>query len=104
MLLTLLRQPYGQSTIRRSIRLTPETLAALSRLAPPGLQASAVALAVRLLGAVVAGTPIEAGELGEVLAAACGRETARLCDGLRGVIRAVEMAQGEHDWATREIE
>lgn len=102
-MLTLPRQPYGKSTARRSLRLTPETLAALARLARPGLQAAAIALAVQLLDVAVSACAVEADELGEVLVAACGWETARLCDGLRGVICAVERVQGEYyDWAMEE--
>lgn len=101
-MLHLHRQPYGDSTHRRSLRLTAETVAALAYLVPPGLQASAIALAVELLYVVMGGDPGEADDLGEVLAMACGWETERLEVGLELVRCAVQRAAREHDEAMEE--
>ena len=101
-MLTLTRQPYGFSVTRRSLRLTPETQAALARLAPPGLQASAIALAVRLLEVIMAGNATEADELGEVLVAACEWETEELEVGLALMKSAVQRAGREHKEAIEE--
>ena len=96
-MLILHRQRYGQSTRVRSLRLTADTVASLTYLAPPGLQASAIALAVKLLDVAVSASPVEADELGEVLAAACGWDTERLETGLALVLAAVQRARLAHD-------
>ena len=95
-MLKLHRQPYGKSPIRRSVRLTAKTVASLTYLAPPGLQAAAIALAVELLYVVMSSDPGEADDFGEVLAAACGWETGRLETGLALVRSAVQRAGREH--------
>ena len=101
-MLNLTRQPYGDSTYRRQIRLTAEIAATLERLAPTGLQASAIALAVQLLDVAVNSEPARADELGEVLAVACGWETTRLEEGLELVRCAVQRAARKQDEAMGE--
>lgn len=95
-MLQLTRQPYGQSTCRRSLRLTAETVASLTYLAPRGLQAAAIALAIEFLYVATSDDPGEAADFGEVLAAACGWETERLERGLALVRSAVRREGREH--------
>lgn len=102
-MLILHRQPYACSTRRRSLRLTAETVAALAYLAPPGLQASAIALAVELLYVVVGGDLGEVDDLGEVLAEAVGWDTEQLEAGLAFVKSAVRRAGLVHDEAKGEV-
>ena len=100
-MLQLTRQSYGQAPYRRDLRFTAETKAALVYLAPRGLQAAAIALAVELLYVAMSGDP-EADDFGAVLAAACGWETERLVRGLALVRSAVQRARREHSEAMRE--
>ena len=103
-MLTLHRQFYGQATLSRSVRLTAKTVALLTYLAPRGLQAAAIALAVELLYVARSGDPGEADDFGEVLAAACGWDTERLERGLALVRSAVQRAGREHGEAIGEME
>ena len=91
-MLNLKRQPYRHTTTRRSLRLTDETEATLATLAAPGLHASAIALAVQLLGAVASGDVTQADDVGETLAQACGWDTVQMEEGLGYVRSAVQRA------------
>lgn len=104
MTLTLSRQPYGHSTLRRSLCLTAETREILESLAVTGYHASAINLAVRLLGAVVSGDPTQAADVGEALAKATGWDTARMEEGLELVRCAVRVAVHLREEAMKETD
>ena len=102
-MLNLKRQPYRHTTTRRSLRLTDATEATLATLAAPGLHASAIALAVQLLGAVASGDLTQADDVGETLAQACGWDTVQVESGLEFVRYAVRIAMYLREVAMEEV-